>query len=556
MSEAMKNKLDNEEFRVKKVEGKAYARKAPRKLKLQKQSQAAVLEVQKAFLQEMVNEAERVQDEAKIEMDVSISEADKELTKRNFEQASAYVNFLEDQLGEFNKYYNKVVASSKKHSKAMKTPLWAVKRFLFGWKYRKEATKAYETAVKTVGITPREEKRYNFDSINTEAIQQAVKEAFEKDNTKSVNEVKENILEEHKIAEPAPSPAQARFTSEEMDDILKPEQKAQTETKEQTIPVKNIGDFDSRFQQEKQVPAETKEDIFQSPAPVYQMPDFLKNITPKQEETPEAKQAPTPKQEPAYEAKREENPFNPIMNSQRQEIEKLRREQSNLEDAKNDMSKESYQKERDMLDKYLTEAQNKYQETQKDSSRWESIQAMPKGEFDRIIPKDKEEKEAIEKEKERRLEEFRNSISSNPLPPKQSDSIFDNNQNPVASSTSDELEEEDFAILDRYSKAQQEVQSKEETLAQSQEKLQQAMSRAAKAKKETEELVNTLKTNLQGLERRNEELNSQVEATNSKIEQENASFERTMKMQKAILEMTRNEMTSENKGEIRTAKTM
>lgn len=518
MSEAMKNKLDNEEFRVKKVEGKAYARKAPRKLKLQKQSQAAVLEVQKAFLQEMVNEAERVQDRAHEAMDLSMSEEEKELTKRNFEQASVYVNFLEDQLGEFNKYYNKVVASSKKHSKAMKTPLWAVKRFLFGWKYRKEATKAYETAVKTVGITPREEKRYNFDSINTEAIQQAVKEAFEKDNTKSVNEVKENILEEHKIAEPAPSPAQARFTSEEMDDILKPEQKAQTETKEQTIPVKNIGDFDSRFQQEKQVPAETKEDIFQSPAPVYQMPDFLKNITPKQEETPEVKQAPTPKQEPAYEAKREENPFNPIMNSQRQEIEKLRREQSNLEDAKNDTSKESYQKESDMLDKYLTEAQNKYQEAQKDSS---------------------------------------NSISSNPLPPKQSDSIFDNNQSPVASSsTSDELEEEDFAILDRYFKAQQEVQSKEETLAQSQEKLQQAMSRAAKAKKETEELVNTLKTNLQGLERRNEELNSQVEATNSKIEQENASYERTMKMQREILKMTRNEMTSGNKEEIRTAKTM
>ena len=99
-------------------------------------------------------------------------------------------------------------------------------------------------------------------------------------------------------------------------------------------------------------------------------------------------------------------------------------------------------------------------------------------------------------------------------------------------------QEDDFALIERYHQVQQEVQTKEDALKNSQLQLEQAETRTQKAKRETEELIGTLKSNLQNLERRNQELDEEVEDTNSKIAKENANFERMVKMQEAILGLT------------------
>ena len=199
MNNTIDRKLENDRYIITAMSGTVSQKEEPHKLKLHEQSHTAIMDLQKEFLELSLRQAQNKQDNLKNVLDlgdVSLTAEEQRQAEKNYEAASSYVDFLTERLANFKNYYGKVVnRGRKKDGRAMKSPIWALKRMIFGRKWRKQAAQEFDTAMRVnqmVNNQPQTAK-YKLDDINSEAIKTAVNEAFAKDNTKSVETVKQEV---------------------------------------------------------------------------------------------------------------------------------------------------------------------------------------------------------------------------------------------------------------------------------------------------------------------------------------------------------------------------
>ena len=199
MNNTIDRKLENDRYIITAMSGTVSQKEEPHKLKLHEQSHTAIMDLQKEFLELSLRQAQNKQDNLKNVLDlgdVSLTAEEQRQAEKNYEPASSYVDFLTERLANFKNYYGKVVnRGRKKDGRAMKSPIWALKRMIFGRKWRKQAAQEFDTAMRVnqmVNNQPQTAK-YKLDDINSEAIKTAVNEAFAKDNTKSVETVKQEV---------------------------------------------------------------------------------------------------------------------------------------------------------------------------------------------------------------------------------------------------------------------------------------------------------------------------------------------------------------------------
>lgn len=185
----MSEKLDNEEFRVERIDGNVLKGDA-NKLKLLLASNAAIMEVQAAYIEEEIRQAEEERSHLEAQLEMSDGNNVEDINMKMAE-LDVNINIMEESQIKFHYAHNRFLSLAKR---ALSLPDKNFQKLVANGYYKKVSLEKIQSSIDEAQAALSNEENNIFSSVDTDAIKQEVEDIFNKQSEKDNKSVASSIV--------------------------------------------------------------------------------------------------------------------------------------------------------------------------------------------------------------------------------------------------------------------------------------------------------------------------------------------------------------------------